>query len=50
MHEKYGPIVRISPHELHCNDPSFIDTLYAGGSVRRDKYEYFASQFGIPEV
>jgi hypothetical protein len=46
MHDKYGPIVRISPEELHCNDPSFIDTLYAGGSVRRDKYEYFASQFG----
>ncbi|KAI1380471.1 putative cytochrome P450 [Hypoxylon crocopeplum] len=49
MHEKYGPIVRISPDELHCNDPAFIDTLYAGGHVRRDKYEYFASQFGIPE-
>ncbi|KAI0550319.1 putative cytochrome P450 [Xylaria curta] len=49
MHNKYGPIVRISPEELHCNDPSFIDTLYAGGSVHRDKYEYFASQFGIPQ-
>ncbi|KAI1281075.1 putative cytochrome P450 [Xylaria sp. FL0933] len=49
MHEKYGPLVRISPDELHCNDPAFIDTLYAGGSVRRDKFEYFASQFGIPE-
>ncbi|KAI1818677.1 putative cytochrome P450 [Poronia punctata] len=49
MHDKYGPIVRISPEELHCNDPSFIDTVYAGGSVRRDKYEYYASQFGIPE-
>ncbi|OTA89496.1 hypothetical protein M434DRAFT_79252 [Hypoxylon sp. CO27-5] len=46
MHEKYGPIIRISPNELHCNDPSFIDTLYAGGSVRRDKYAYYASQFG----
>ncbi|OTA59659.1 putative cytochrome P450 [Hypoxylon sp. EC38] len=47
MHEKYGPIIRISPNELHCNDPSFIDTLYAGGSVRRDKYAYYASQFGV---
>lgn len=46
MHEKHGPIVRISPNELHCNDPAFIDTLYAGGSARRDKYDYFASQFG----
>ncbi|KAI6091573.1 putative cytochrome P450 [Hypoxylon rubiginosum] len=47
MHEKHGPIVRISPNELHCNDPAFIDTLYAGGSARRDKYDYFASQFGV---
>ncbi|KAI0839698.1 putative cytochrome P450 [Hypoxylon sp. FL0890] len=49
MHEKYGPIIRISPEELHCNDPAFIDTLYAGGSARRDKYAYFATQFGISE-
>ncbi|WEW59639.1 hypothetical protein PRK78_005118 [Emydomyces testavorans] len=49
MHEKYGPIVRISPHELHVNDPSFIDILYAGGGKRRDKYEYYATQFGLPE-
>ncbi|KAI0139140.1 putative cytochrome P450 [Hypoxylon sp. NC0597] len=49
MHAQYGPIIRISPNELHCNDPSFIDTLYAGGSVRRDKYAYYANQFGIPE-
>ncbi|KAI1416450.1 putative cytochrome P450 [Hypoxylon sp. FL1857] len=46
MHEKYGPIIRISPNELHCNDPAFIDTLYAGGSARRDKYAYYATQFG----
>ncbi|KAH8660697.1 oxoglutarate/iron-dependent oxygenase [Tricladium varicosporioides] len=49
MHERYGPIVRISPDELHVNDPAFIDTLYAGGGKRRDKYEYFTSQFGIPK-
>lgn len=49
MHDKYGPIVRISPDELHVNDPSFIDELYAGGGKKRDKYSYFCSQFGIPD-
>ncbi|KAF4910811.1 Cytochrome P450 monooxygenase sdnE [Colletotrichum fructicola] len=49
MHEKYGPVIRISPNELHVNEPSFIDELYAGGGKRRDKYPYFSAQFGIPD-
>ena len=49
MHEKYGPIVRISPNELHTNEPSFIDELYAGGGKVRDKYDYATGQFGIPD-
>ncbi|KAF2852137.1 cytochrome P450 [Plenodomus tracheiphilus IPT5] len=37
LHEQYGPIVRINPNELHCNDVSFADEIYAVGGRRRDK-------------
>ncbi|KAI1506236.1 cytochrome P450 [Biscogniauxia marginata] len=37
MHKTYGPIIRISPHEVHCNDAQFIDEIYAVGGRKRDK-------------
>lgn len=37
MHSKYGPIVRISPDEVHCNDSEFTDEIYATGSRKREK-------------
>lgn len=49
MHEKYGPIIRITPSELHISQPDFYDEIYAGGGRRRDKWERFTRQFGIPE-
>ncbi|KAK8153209.1 putative cytochrome P450 [Phyllosticta citribraziliensis] len=38
MHEKHGPVVRISPREVHINDPAFFDVLYTS---RDEKDEWF---------
>ncbi|KAK3321170.1 cytochrome P450 [Cercophora scortea] len=48
MHKQYGPIVRISPAEIHVETPSFADELYST-SRRRDKWERFTRCFGIPD-
>ncbi|EOD49440.1 putative cytochrome p450 protein [Neofusicoccum parvum UCRNP2] len=50
LHDQYGPVVRISPHELHVNDPSFIDTLYASGGRKRDKHRFYTRQFGLDQA
>ncbi|KAL0930663.1 cytochrome p450 family protein [Colletotrichum truncatum] len=46
LHKQYGPIIRITPTELHIDDPSYFDTLYTR-SGRRDKYDYVAGRFGF---
>ncbi|KAK8215069.1 putative cytochrome P450 [Phyllosticta paracitricarpa] len=38
MHEKHGPVVRISRREVHVNDPCFFDVLYTS---RDEKDEWF---------
>lgn len=41
--------MRINPCELHIDAPAFADEIYAGGGRRRDKWAWFAAQFGIPD-
>ncbi|KAL9129093.1 MAG: hypothetical protein Q9217_002365 [Psora testacea] len=49
MHERYGPVVRINPHEIHVSDPTWLDTLYPGPGPVRDKYAPSAHMSGVPE-
>lgn len=50
MHEKYGPIVRVTPDELHVNDPSFIPELMPAGGRRRNKCGRLMQLFGFAEA
>ncbi|KAJ5374407.1 hypothetical protein N7517_006413 [Penicillium concentricum] len=47
MHRKYGPIVRISPFELHIDDPEYYEVLYSRDTPR-DKYIHLTGMFGAP--
>ncbi|KAJ6015187.1 cytochrome P450 [Penicillium herquei] len=47
LHEKYGPIVRINPRELHIDDPEYYGTLYTSTRVF-DKAPHLEHRFGLP--
>ncbi|KAB8218345.1 cytochrome P450 [Aspergillus novoparasiticus] len=49
MHQKYGPIVRINPKEVHIIDPTFYNEIYASGTRKRDKYEGFVRSLAADE-
>ncbi|CAG8955073.1 hypothetical protein HYFRA_00007087 [Hymenoscyphus fraxineus] len=46
-HEKYGPIVRINPYELHVDDPTgdFYGVVFSHSGIR-DKHPFYTAQFG----
>ncbi|KAJ6126691.1 hypothetical protein N7523_002303 [Penicillium sp. IBT 18751x] len=50
MHDKYGPIVRINPRELHIKDPDFFDEVYATGNRKREKDPKFVPALVSPHA
>ncbi|TVY90100.1 Cytochrome P450 monooxygenase [Lachnellula willkommii] len=48
LHKQYGPIVRITPDEIHVNDVGFLETIYAPSMFHRDKYGYILRTLRIP--
>ncbi|PWY90358.1 cytochrome P450 [Aspergillus sclerotioniger CBS 115572] len=48
LHKKYGPIVRISPTEIHIHDPEYYETLYST-SAPRNKDPWFTTNFDVAE-
>ncbi|KAI0442667.1 cytochrome P450 [Xylaria telfairii] len=50
LHKTYGPIVRLSPDEIHISDTAWAETLFArAGQGTRDKYIPAANQAGTPK-
>ncbi|OBT77934.1 hypothetical protein VF21_04356 [Pseudogymnoascus sp. 05NY08] len=49
LHKQYGPIIRITPFELHISDPEFYDEVYASSASnrKRNKYPLFYGSFGM---
>jgi hypothetical protein len=43
-----GPIIRITPDEIHVSDAGFLDTIYGPSSSSRDKYEYQLRSLRVP--
>ncbi|KAH6842952.1 cytochrome P450 [Chaetomium sp. MPI-CAGE-AT-0009] len=48
MHKQYGPIVRITPNEVHFSDPEFLDGLYPAVGRKTDKPHWFSLRTGTP--
>lgn len=48
IHDEYGSIVRLNPHEIHIRDPAFFDTLYAPNPTVRHKYGPSTEMVGLP--
>lgn len=37
LHKQYGPVIRVTPNEVHVNDLQYLDDIYAGPTQVRQK-------------
>ncbi|KAH8424126.1 cytochrome P450 [Aspergillus melleus] len=49
LHKKYGPIVRITPDEVHFDDPEIIDAIFPQGGRKTDKPTWLHTRTGTPD-
>jgi hypothetical protein len=45
-----GPIIRISPTEIHINDPDYMDEIYAPIFRKRKMYSWIVASAGSPST
>lgn len=57
LHKQYGPILRISPEELHVSSPDFYNTVFAPPpdpktrqAPKRHKWKRYVGIFGHPDL
>ncbi|KAK0115636.1 hypothetical protein ONS95_000093 [Cadophora gregata] len=43
LHEKYGPIIRIAPYEIHLSDPENHEKIYRAGSKYTKEPTFYAA-------
>ncbi|KAJ5665071.1 uncharacterized protein N7477_007519 [Penicillium maclennaniae] len=47
LHDVYGPIIRITPREIHIKDSSYYDEIYASNLRRREKDALVVKKFDL---
>ncbi|KAL4874994.1 cytochrome P450 [Aspergillus karnatakaensis] len=43
MHQRYGPIIRVTPTELHVSDPAYYSSVFVPGNVGKSELDAGAS-------
>lgn len=51
LHDKYGPIIRLNPHEVHIDDPDFYDDVFTSSATgrKRERWGYLMAAFGLDD-